>query len=76
MNMIRCDTEGVPRLVQNIKYHFGGFYFVFTLFTGVRLLMDAGFVKGMGIMTEPEEVTDEQFFQAEIKFLSRYKKYG
>ena len=70
--MIRCDTEGVPKLVQNIKYNYSGMWFVFTLFTGEKQLLLTECVQGIGPMTRPGEITDEQFLNAETRFLLEY----
>lgn len=72
MTMIRCDTEGVPKLVQYIKYSYTGMWFVFTLFTGEKKILLAKCVQGIGLWTKQEEVTDEQFLDAEASFLLEY----
>ena len=72
MNMLRCDVEGVPKLVQNIKYNYTGMWFVFTLFTGEKQVLVAELVQNIGLLTMPGEITDEQFRDAETQFLLRY----
>ena len=72
MNMIRCDLEGVPKVVQSIKYHYTGMWFVFTLFTGEKQILLAELVQGIGLMTKPEQITDEQFWDAETRFILEY----
>ncbi len=72
MTMLRCDLEGVPKLVQNIKYNYTGMWFVFTLFTGEKQILLSELVQGIGLMTRPENITDEQFWDAETRFLLGY----
>lgn len=71
--MIRCDRQGVPKIVQEVKYDFGGFWFRFTLFDGTRAKIDAGYVRGMDIAVR--EPWNEQFEQAESIYL-RFREQG
>lgn len=71
--MTRCDMQGVPKLVQKVKYDFGGFWFWFTLLDGSQEKIDAGYVRNMSITTR--EPTNEQFGEAESIYM-RFRAQG
>jgi len=60
---MRCDSEGVPELVQRIRYSPDSMYWTFVLFNGDRRTIAEEFcdVQGIGLMTiavSPQQIED------------------
>jgi hypothetical protein len=72
--MIRCSQhaplEGVPKVVQKVKFDRALFSFHFTLFNDTEHFMDANQVQGMRRSTRT--ASDAQYANAETIFLRHY----
>ena len=72
MKMLKCDSEGVPCIIQKAQFIPSTFAFRFKLFDGSILWIDAGQVQQMDLLTFG--ATREQLMDAETLCLAAYNK--
>lgn len=67
--MLRVDREGVPAVVQKIRYVFQGYYFELTRFDGDLVRLDASPYHVNWLDRNPQ-IPDGTFFSVEAHYLA------